>query len=434
MDLANKIQLIPYTILNVPLQTYCNDFSFIVNGQEIKTTRLISDLLSPKISQIHHNDPTFNQITINTCQPGDFSHILNLINFQENTFPDDELPFIIEVIEQLGNNNIHIKSKFQTEEITEDNVFTLLLQHEKSIQFFSEQYQNEINFISSHMSDFIDTKKNELQKLSENTLIQILDNDQLKLNDEDQLLAFLIDLYSSSHSKYSIYFEYVIFENATSQTMIEFLDNYNINDITNETWRNLSGRLQRDLKPIRENNEKRYKQRGKKFVKKNDQTEFSGIFNYLQNQTKNKIEDEITITSSTIFSNNERYHPRNVTVYNDKGQYFESANGQNNWICFEFKNHFVIPTDYSIRSVNISTDNHPKSWAIECSCDGGSWEVVDEITDCSYLNGPFQFHTFKIKNQQNKEFRFIRLRQTGPNWVNQYYLKIDSFEIYGTLI
>ena len=69
----NRLQLKTSSILNVPLQSYFDDFSFIVNGKEYKTSRLISDLLSPKICEIHANDPTFDIFTIKTQQKGDFS-------------------------------------------------------------------------------------------------------------------------------------------------------------------------------------------------------------------------------------------------------------------------------------------------------------------------------------------------------------------------
>ena len=56
MSNINKIQLKPSSILNVHLQKYPKDFTFIVNGKEFQTSRIISDLLSPKICKNHFND------------------------------------------------------------------------------------------------------------------------------------------------------------------------------------------------------------------------------------------------------------------------------------------------------------------------------------------------------------------------------------------
>lgn len=94
-----KIQLSSSCILNVPLQIYHDPFTFIVNQKEFQTTRLISDLLSPKISQIHQIDPTIDKFIINTNSKGDFSTILQIVNFDEKTISESDIEFIIEVIE-----------------------------------------------------------------------------------------------------------------------------------------------------------------------------------------------------------------------------------------------------------------------------------------------------------------------------------------------
>lgn len=129
MSELSSIKLKCSSIKNVPISTYCNDFMFIVNGKEFKTSHLISDLLSPIISNIHSTDPTFERFAFNTKNSGDFSRILQLVNFDDIHFSGSEFPFIFEVIKILGNDNkcIEIKTKsgktFETQEITNKNVF-----------------------------------------------------------------------------------------------------------------------------------------------------------------------------------------------------------------------------------------------------------------------------------------------------------------------
>lgn len=77
-----QIQLKISSILQVPLHLYENDFTFIVNGKKFKTNRIVSDLLSPKISRNHSTDATIDSFTINTRHRGDFSVILDLVNFK----------------------------------------------------------------------------------------------------------------------------------------------------------------------------------------------------------------------------------------------------------------------------------------------------------------------------------------------------------------
>ena len=134
-----NIQLKPSSILNVPLQTYIEEFSFLVNGKEFKTNRLISDLLSPKICQIHSNDPVFNEFVINTTKDGDFNNILNLAKFDQIAIPLNEVEFIGEVIEILGNESFNSFISNEITKITIDNVISLLKLHEKFRKIYSDQ-------------------------------------------------------------------------------------------------------------------------------------------------------------------------------------------------------------------------------------------------------------------------------------------------------
>lgn len=122
MSSTNQIQLHTDCILNVPIQSY-DEFTFIVNGEEFKTTRLVSDLLSKKISQIHQNEPTLCEYIINTRSKGNFSLIIKLASFQRLSIPDNELQFVREIIELLDNDSIIMNDDESQQEITLDNVF-----------------------------------------------------------------------------------------------------------------------------------------------------------------------------------------------------------------------------------------------------------------------------------------------------------------------
>lgn len=105
MEEGGQFQLNTSCLLNVPLQNYGDDFTFIVNRKEFKTSFLISDLISTKISKIHA-DPTINQFEITTKDQVFFSYILNLINFISVQLPEAEIPFFAEISEILGLNSI----------------------------------------------------------------------------------------------------------------------------------------------------------------------------------------------------------------------------------------------------------------------------------------------------------------------------------------
>ena len=434
-----QIKLQSSCILSVPLEIYGKDFTFIVNGEEFKTSRVISDLISPFISKIHSNDPAFDRFIINTKHRGDFSHILKLINFKSNNYPESELPFLLDVIEILNNDYIELEDIKRKQEITVDNVFDNFQQHEKYSKLYRPLFSEEIEFISSHFSEICEEKEEELTKLLIDTLYLILTNDKLQLKNEDQLLKFINELYSKDE-EYSILYETVLFENVSSETVCEFIRIYNNDLMTRSTWQRLSVRLSKEIISINDKNSsdndtKRYKEKILIRILFSKEKEFDRIINYIRKKTNDQIENEISITASSIYSDNENYQPRNVILFDDHRKWFESNEKSNNWLCIDFKDHRIIPTDYSIRSYPCSyNSHHPKSWIVECSNDNIKWEMVDEEKDFSYLNGNNYSHTFTMNHQKQTEFRYIRIRLTGPSWGNGDYLKFDSFEVYGQFI
>lgn len=142
----------------------------------------------------------------------------------------------------------------------------------------------------------------------------------------------------------------------------------------------------------------------------------------------------MNITSSTILRNDQRFSPLNALEY-DSNNYFMTENIAGSWICFDFKKHKVIPTNYTIKSYQRTNDQHPRSWVIEgLNVKTSKWEIIDEKNDCSILNGDGIIHTFQIQNQEENEFKSIKMRLTGPNWTNNNSFLINSFELYGELI
>lgn len=257
MSLFKQIKLDVKSILNVDLHKY-EEFYFIVNEREYKTTRIISELLSPEICKIHQCDPTFDRYVIKTPHNGDFSHILNLVNFSEQQISESEYQFVKEVVAKLQNEYICIDSMYQ--EITEENVFDLLEKQVKYPITSSKSISNEIDFISSHFYEFVEKYEDRIKKFDIDIIDQIIDNKNFCIINEDQLLTFLNHLYQSD-SKYWPLYEHVLFENAEKEAINEFLAIYNIDDITSHIWKSICYRLKQefdDSVPIKKL--KRYKE------------------------------------------------------------------------------------------------------------------------------------------------------------------------------
>ena len=81
----------------------------------------------------------------------------------------------------------------------------------KSPIFNSEKISKEIDYISSHFYELIESKEEELYKLDVNALYHILDNEKLQLKDEDQLLN-MINCFYSKNQEYRILYETVNFK------------------------------------------------------------------------------------------------------------------------------------------------------------------------------------------------------------------------------
>ena len=214
--------------MHVPLNNYEKDFTFIVNGKEFQTTKVIADLLSPKISNSHLLDPTISHIIINTRSQGNFQRFLNLQKFELENISNDELLFFGEIIEQLGTENVDIN--IAKVDITIDNVLNCLLHDFPFRHLYSQQIEEEIEFISKNFIEIEQNQQSSLLNLPKELLSSILSNPNLVIESEDKLLNFINELYLKSN-EYSILYEYILFSNVQSSSINDFLTVFDFNDL-----------------------------------------------------------------------------------------------------------------------------------------------------------------------------------------------------------
>ena len=395
---------------------------------------MVKNSKQAKLSLIY---PTLDTYLINTNNRGDFSQILQLINFAENDISEKDFYFFSEVLKILGNDKILVNNFLEEEELTNDNVFIIL---SKSSKFYLKKKIECIEFISSNFFNLCQTNQKEFFNLQEENLLSILNSPKLKLKDENQLLQFINGFYKSD-KKYSYFYEFVCFENVSSTAIKEFLSIFDINDITNSIWLNLSSRLELEVDQLsiefeakEEKNDHRYK-REHQIFSFDPSNHFSGIINYLRKQSRNQIKKIVTFSCSSLYKNDDRFQPINVSNFENQERFFASENIKNSWICLDFNDHKIELSHYSIKSVKWDINyEHPKSWVIEGSNEALDWTVLDEQINCSLLNGRCIAHTFEVNKNNSKKFRYIRMRLTDKNWRNTNNLVIDSFEVYGKFI
>ena len=223
--------------------------------------------------------------------------------------------------------------------------------------------------------------------------------------------------------------------------MSEFISIFDINSISSEIWKSISDRLLFDIKREKDsdfitmNNNERYTRKGILFkIEEGNGKEnsFNGIIRHLMNEISEcEIYKIIDITSSTYSG---QHLPKFAVSFDDEEKFFQSQSEKNGWICFDFKDHRVLPTDYKIRSY-CGSPNYLKSWIVEGSIDNEKWEVIDSQEDSNLLEGRLFVSSFPISADKQKIFRYIRIRITGSSYSSGfYYLTLNSFELYGNLL
>lgn len=431
--MSTKVQLQVSSVLHLPIQDYQQDFVFIVNNMQFYTSRIAADLLSPKIAQLHQVDPTTTSFLINTKASGDFNAILSLITFKDIEIKEKDIPFFSEILNSLEISLHDIK--VSTEEKTNNSKSTLdnLVHHLQFPLIYQQEIEKEIEKISE---DFYQLKENEKEKqkfisLPTKIIELIFGHTKLQLESEDQLVEIINDLYKKDRDCCYLY-SLVDFRNVTAETMKEFVKIINQEDITRDTWLSLTARLCEEIK-FEKKNEKKYmsKKMNSNFVKEILYTNqiFDGLLNYLKKQSS--IQNEVVISYSSLQCGN----PQQLLNYEDRGNYCYTKNEPDSWFCFEFKNHEIIPTNYTIGTQSGGPNcNHLKNWILEGSKDKVSWTKLDEEKNCSYLNGSCFYHTFPIQNENHQSFKYLRIHQTGQTWYNNYNLLIGCVEFYGQLV
>lgn len=424
--MANTIKLQADSIFQVPIQIYPNDFTFIVNGKQIETNKITADLLSTKISKLHQADPTLSEYFITTKSKGSFQSILNLLNFKEHEISEDEIPFISEIIQDLCIEKFDVN--IQNEEISLNNVFELISKHDKNRFLFSTNLSLEVDFLSEHFYELDQSNEKKLFDLSESTIKRIILNDKIRLNSEDQLFEFIQNLCNYNPEFYWLH-EHVYFKHLSEDSIRNFFNAFKFEYMTSGIWGSLSKRFTNEKD---EPNSERYKKIVKGIQISKEPNNLKGIIGYLRDNSN--INDEVNVIYSSVGG----YSPDVLLDIENNWDGFYTKDIENSWIGFEFKKRRIIPSSYTIKSKNGGVNGcHLKSWVIEVSNDSQKWQIIDEQSNCSLLNGKHLVHTFPISNEKidsDQGFKHVRLRQTGTSWCNNHRIHICAIELYGQII
>ena len=230
-------------IQRIQFDKFEKDFSFIVNGKEYKTNSFVASILSPTISKEFEENMNKSYYEINIEQEGDFNRIIEYGEMKEVDIKPEENQYFKNVMKQLGNNFEFLRfSKEFQEEISYENVMNRIqIKNELNVNL-----DEEISFISNNFHSYYTEYPESILTLDIHIIEKIISNTQLKLYDEKELFDVILQLYLKSN-EYSILFSYIIFINLPKESIREFNEHFDINDMNQCIWENITHRLEQDI-------------------------------------------------------------------------------------------------------------------------------------------------------------------------------------------
>lgn len=169
-----------------------------------------------------------------------------------------------------------------------------------------------------------------------------------------------------------------------------------------------------------------------------NEEQFSGVFAHIRDEIGGNPLEKGVVSLTCPTQTHPEYPLRNLLEYIDLLDkcFWNFANcdpsPHENWVQFDFIDHQLSLTGYTIRSGGSS---HPKSWTICGSNDETNWEDIDSIQDCQTLNGPRKTQTFQCSSP-SKPYRYIRYVQSdnqSPKPERKFRINMKAIEFFGTI-
>lgn len=452
-----------------------SDFLFIFGEKEIKMNTIFAEFISPTVSRLHRTDPTIESICfdeniiskrsikVNTDQilTEDIISLLLQVATGHSIELNEEQGYKMRIISILLDNQelfLKINEIYPNESNIDFCIQDLLFyqQQSQSQSLSNFDYSNIINTIASQ---FYSINENKLLQLPKSILYRIITNDNLKLKNEDSLFSFIQKIflkyseeeeedYDDSEEKISMvsFYEAVEFLELSESKFEEFVRNFDSNEMSKKLWHKLFPcfyiNFNKSEKKKMVLNQQRYLAESRHFdYDGNTDHSFQGIIHKLTEEAGGNVNDKGVVKVSSSPTNGNEVISKHAVDFEDNEHYFQSKNEPNSWLMYDFQDSKVKPTHYSIRTRpdGGKGDNHPKNWVIEGSNteDDDDWVILDSRNDITILDDSNASHTFEIQTQleSNESFRYLRLRQTGPNTQtgNYYFLTLSALEYFGIL-
>lgn len=235
------------------------------------------------------------------------------------------------------------------------------------------------------------------------------------------------------------FYETFLLTNLSDEKFRDFLLTLDSNEITRILWENLCNRFLSE-KMSQDENENRYTKPKEQLFPYdgNSSHAFEGIIHFLTNQSGGNVHEKgvVDVTGSSENSS-ARLAKYAVNLSSINENFFRSENTPNSWLQYDFKEHKMRPTHYSIMSPSEEDgDSNPYSWVIEGWNGNGEWKILDSRNEVGSLKSKCAFCTFQIQQPLKRDefYRYLRIRQTGPTATNFNYLGVTALEYFGSYL
>eukprot|EP01083_Nonionella_stella_P306502 1073693_1 len=101
------------------------------------------------------------------------------------------------------------------------------------------------------------------------------------------------------------------------------------------------------------------------------------------------------------------------------------------WMCIDLKTVSINLTHYTLKHYATWDSEALRNWNLDGSKDGKSWTLISEHIDDHALHQAGSTHTWELDDPGF--YSQFRIRMTGRNSNNHWYLCCSGFEMYGTI-
>jgi hypothetical protein len=412
-------------LLNVPTDTSAGAFSFVFASGRYESPRFFADFLSPRLCEYHIGGLPQDEFTFEThLTIGDFEKFISCCCSSFSGLSEEERSLFVTISRELGNweisSMVSIECEGLSKSIVEQVRGCCQNHHFESIS------DDEMGILAKHFHELPETLLNECPI---DFLSALLSHSDLQIKDEDSLVTFLISLWTSDPA-YFVLSEFILFEFVSASQIGDFVESifHFVTEINRGLWRSMCDRL---ILPVRFHMiwNRITEQGGVVSIPFRACSPLDGIIRYLSWRCQGNVHERglVRITATSVYTDR---CPAHQLADLDSDNYFASKDDRDQWFCYDFTDHRVVLTDYSVRPYTVA-DHNPQSWVVESSVDGESWTELDRKFNYDDLRDPRVVRSFPISDRV--ECRMVRFRQTGPSRANRHFLCLTAFEVFGTL-